>query len=556
MEQTPKTGFAFAPGEVMLTVEYTETFSQQELAQNIQGNFNNFRTQLAEAYPELNETLLAEITVHPETIVTIPFGDGRYRSLAFVTISSYAEKPIKDADFDVATTHEQIAGFIEFAFSRLFDGEKVTPFVSHGVTLTNLSPNWHSTCSQPGQDGSGGPGARPAVAGAGQTAYQFQFDQVSDPHNYAVEYIRALAKYSTGAGVDVVILDTAPTLDTVPRPGKGDLLTAFPLHPLIQSLCRGGTLRIYRYDDDVAPLANRRMERLNSEQYGIGIVGHDYLMRDHGLFIAGMIHSIAPSARIHLVQVLNDYGVGTLDTIANGVAFTLNRIPWKTSPLIINCSLTIQMPLREKVIEKDGEQYIFNAHPSEFLNWHKLMENVAGKNLFADAMENTVRDMFEGLFNDSTLIVAAAGNDNKAGIPIPQPRMPASFAEVIGVGALNQDQSLADYSNIADAPEDDGIQTFGGDSVLVNPGAVNEFISADSLHGILGIYTEDGEGNRTPTGWGRWAGTSFATPIIAGVLALLRADGKTKAEALKVLREAQQETRPPSTPHNFFVTQG
>jgi len=31
-------------------------------------------------------------------------------------------------------------------------------------------------------------------------------------------------------------------------------------------------------------------------------------MADHGLFVAGIIHSIAPQASLHLIRVLNDFG--------------------------------------------------------------------------------------------------------------------------------------------------------------------------------------------------------------------------------------------------------
>ena len=47
---------------------------------------------------------------------------------------------------------------------------------------------------------------------------------------------------------------------------------------------------------------------------------HEYPMPDHGLFVAGIIHSIAPKAQIHLIEGLNTYGVGTFETFANAIA--------------------------------------------------------------------------------------------------------------------------------------------------------------------------------------------------------------------------------------------
>jgi hypothetical protein len=40
-----------------------------------------------------------------------------------------------------------------------------------------------------------------------------------------------------------------------------------------------------------------------------------YRMTDHGLFVAGIIHTIAPQAELHLIEVLNPYGVGDLESI-------------------------------------------------------------------------------------------------------------------------------------------------------------------------------------------------------------------------------------------------
>ena len=40
---------------------------------------------------------------------------------------------------------------------------------------------------------------------------------------------------------------------------------------------------------------------------------------DHGLYISGLIHEAAPKAQIRLVRVLNDYGIGDLQSILIGV---------------------------------------------------------------------------------------------------------------------------------------------------------------------------------------------------------------------------------------------
>src|SRR5262249_23700241 len=77
---------------------------------------------------------------------------------------------------------------------------------------------------------------------------------------------------------------------------------------------------------------------------------HEYPMTDHGLFIAGIVHSLAPNAHIHLIRVLNDYGVGTIETLARGLDAVLPEIAVDPSTrIIMNCSLTINL-----LKDKDG----------------------------------------------------------------------------------------------------------------------------------------------------------------------------------------------------------
>jgi hypothetical protein len=538
MKRIPKTGLYFSPGEVMLTVEHSTSFSLDEFTGKIQQIFDEFRKRVASDYPSAVKGLSDQITVKSDDIVTLPISDGRFRSLVIVAISDLRDKYISDNDFDVPASNKQIIGFIEAAFAVLSKGKAEQSDENDVVTLTHISPNWHSTSSPPVLDPTGGPGARPHVLPAPQTAYRFQFDQSS-----ATADIRKLVEQRADGEANVVILDTAPTLEL------DGLLKEFPKHPLIKTLCQPGRLQIHRYDRDVAPHASGRMARLNGDQYGIGIEGHDYYMRDHGLFIAGIIHSIAPTARLHLVQVLNDYGVGTLETIGNGIGYIHKLFAGNSSPLIINCSLTIQMPLRKINGKRNGKKREFFAHPSDKLSWTRLMDSKTAANPLAEALQIAVEGVFSSLYSPTSKIVAAAGNDRNGAVNPPRARMPASFQGVIGVGALKRNFDRADYSNEADDPLSDGVETFGGDTVAITGGT-----RADTKKGTLGIYTEDMQGNKNPSGWGRWAGTSFATPVIAGVMALLCSDGRSIDAAWDVIKAAQPE--PPDTPQRFLVTQG
>jgi len=112
---------------------------------------------------------------------------------------------------------------------------------------------------------------------------------------------------------------------------------------------------------------------------------------------------------------------------------------------------------------------------------------------------------------------------------------------VLGVGALPKDTVWGNtpyppssYSNIADQPGEVGVTTFGGEGgegkgvlglyigefpVDPNPSWWQRFLSW--LITLLGGRVA-GPQNLTDMAW--WAGTSFATPILAGTIAAVLSD--------------------------------
>ncbi|HEU0293450.1 MAG TPA: hypothetical protein VFR47_11980, partial [Anaerolineales bacterium] len=121
---------------------------------------------------------------------------------------------------------------------------------------------------------------------------------------------------------------------------------------------------------------------------------------------------------------------------------------------------------------------------------------------------------------------------------------PAAFDGVWGIGALpkNYDRTAAGYktaaySNISDKPSTTGFVVFGGESGFGN-GVLGAYISdfpqrAGCLPSLLqmlrwkagerpdpGTFTFDQvKYQANKTGWAWWAGTSFAAPVISGILA-------------------------------------
>jgi subtilisin family serine protease len=394
------------------------------------------------------------------------------------------------------------------------------------INLRVASPNW-LVGGAPAQSGTGGPGGWPTEASPPlQEEWMFQF---ANPERQDAWSSLASDKVQ-GDGVHVAILDTAPTLhdrDKAYQEWRWQ-------HKLIERLLGPKTpLTVY---------AASHADLYDTLDYDL--FGHRYLMRDHGLFVAGIIHTIAPKARLHLYEVLNPYGVGSLETIARGLIRALNEPAIQGHPLIINCSFMLGIPVkRNGRIDWDFDPLF----PIEFRD-DAILEQLRLSTQEVFDLLTTRRDTF---------VVAAAGNDGyydnssaSSNHVRPDARYPAAFEKVLGVGALPSavmpaagQYMAASYSNLSDRPPKLSYITLGGE-----PGPkkgilgmyIGEFPVYEEPPGCLGLLfpapknqQQSGEiptdaGSISPerirykpnsTGWAWWAGTSFATPIVSGILA-------------------------------------
>lgn len=389
-------------------------------------------------------------------------------------------------------------------------------------TLRAAGPNWLMTPA-PENIGGGSPGAWPLAPGGTPPADGGAFGLPDIPSAGRV--------WQNGgdAAVEVVILDTAPACKALV--GAFNRLSD---HRMLRELLGAGGV----FGVDAA------LEILYASELGIDLPGlndfrvrgHDYRMGDHGLFIAGIVHAIAPRVKIRLFEVLNEYGVGTLESIGRGLQILAEERAKKTSPLVINCSLGMTMPLAGH--PTDGLDQLWTLFARKPLN-----QNDPQMRLLSLSLES----MCAALASPNVAIVAAAGNDGndpdpdleKQGLKRPQARYPAAFPTVTGVGALLKTGQPADYSNTSDQPESVGYAAFGGGTAPV--AAVGDVPVTDANDGMFGVYIGDfparpGEtAVANTTGWARWAGTSFATPIISAILARLAAESGTLADAKTVL---------------------
>lgn len=426
-----------------------------------------------------------------------------------------------------------------------------------GLTIQSIAPNWLiSGASQGGA--TGGPGGLPKP---------FKTEN-GDPLQvpYRFEALKTLLNekglYGEGENVDVAVLDTAPC--------GHDLVMAYKewnKHPLINELLGpNGKLQLYPATyEELLRLGNTSMNR------------HDYQMTDHGLFAAGIIHSIVPKATIHLIEVLNPFGVGDLESLTGGLLRVLQDIykPETKRRLVVNCSWMLELPL---VIDHCYAQS--NTDPDfEFEQAVLKMIEDDPNPIETKRQAFWLKALCDRLSMLGAQVVAAAGNDwshskeqNKAKggdqtkksngqaeeprVTAPAARYPAALNEVVGVGALppnsKDSQSgkhrVSDFSNLGDKPAGYGIMTLGGEEGKDNNGKEK---------GVLGLYLGEKFPERVPNSpnkdemtisdrksdeknpWAWWAGTSFATPVLTGtiaaVLSILPESNNMTQDAVKAL---------------------
>lgn len=394
------------------------------------------------------------------------------------------------------------------------------------LSLRAVSPNWLTGASQH-VGTTGGPGCWPTpvdhppfVASGGAAPWNYTVDQ---------GMLATPPPSRTARTVEVAILDSTPHPRDLARAHKRWVAEPAPeqRHPLLAALL-GPDETFALGQDQQLEVTTAPFDLLSAVD--ADLIAHRYVMADHGLFIAGIIHTLVPTAHLHLVEVLNTYGVGSLETLLVGlqtVAARKQQMP--DTALVINCSLTFACPppdlaaIRRQALHTPD---IDTITPDQVQRTSRVFELVT--ELIADLSE--ARDV---------QIVAAAGNDGLlAGSPHPA-RYPARYSRVVGVGALNSAGAAAIYSNMADQPAGAGFATFGGDVVA---GAPNDPFKA-SATGVLGVYTGPlPESGPNQTGWARWAGTSFAAPVVSAILARRLAGGESVDTAVQALNPNNNPT--------------
>jgi len=240
-------------------------------------------------------------------------------------------------------------------------------------------------------------------------------------------------------------------------------------------------------------------------------------IRNHGLFVASLVYAVDPSSEIHLIRVLNNSGCGDLYTISKAIH---GFVEWSDKnhfqKTVINLSLGVHVPHASRMINPD----VLGALPPQVA-----------------ALQTAIYEAFRF----GAVIVAAAGNDSANLSDAQRMQLPAGYTLktsagyvkiVVGVAASNSNMEEVQrscYSNRGDvaAPGGNGGDGFDeqGNPVscvarastwMETPEPCNAMINCG--YGVVGLSVPTRE-NNFPIGL--WSGTSFSTPLVTGLAALV-----------------------------------
>jgi subtilisin family serine protease len=250
---------------------------------------------------------------------------------------------------------------------------------------------------------------------------------------------------------------------------------------------------------------------------------------DHGLFVSSLAHAFAPQSQVHLYRVLNNAGCGDLFRLNVAMLKFLSE-DWSnnrlTQPAVINLSLGVRKPRKLH----PNQPVIATAEADEIGDMDAAVQ-AAYELAMDDPSIESLETVVQLAHQAGMLIVSAAGNDSVidnpplANMPLPM-ELPADYPFVIGVSASTITDGPACYSNMGD------VAAPGADATLDNDSRNNHICVSQAAscpvsdstppndpsacaYGVIGLSTV------SPSRYAYWVGTSFATPMVSGLAALV-----------------------------------
>lgn len=399
------------------------------------------------------------------------------------------------------------------------------------VRIVGASPNWFITPLAGTTQAGGSPAGPPTWPSPAPT---------SPAHNAPTS--------TAGSGTTVYVLDTADPVTSSPATLPAALSSVCaassagsttPCTSMLADLGSGGGAI-----DETYQTFSPGLEKVR------GTFGYDTSAREHGLFITAMIHHVAPAATIHQIRVLNDYGVGDMTTLLNGLASVYAAAHAANSGhTILNLSLELQPPFgcmldlwRQQ--GSDGPQLwdsdvYYDAKTGLHHFGSKEVQSCAGKSasqvLSSDQSyrENIVIPLglaLQQVIAQGVQVVAATGNDSSSGGELGD-GLPAAYCGVKAVAATQAagSSALAPFSNAPSLPGGQCLQVSAA-TVAFTGRPPSDELQADGMN-ICSLYLQTDAGEQAglppgasddntdagaPLGMVQWSGTSFASAFISG----------------------------------------
>jgi hypothetical protein len=220
-------------------------------------------------------------------------------------------------------------------------------------------------------------------------------------------------------------------------------------------------------------------------------------LSNHGLFVAGLAHAVAPASEMYLVRVLENDGCADLYSIGEGIKAFVEEMQVRhpDEPIVVSLSLGAHEP-------PDPEGL---GLPKGIESFQQVIDDVR---------------------KDGAVVVAAAGNDSyNVKLPPKKMEIPARDPGVIGVAASNVQRGRGCFSNVGNvaAPGGNGMDPceIPVRDVEGEPECVCQ---EDASYCLIGPVYKPYESESGPR-YAYWLGTSFATPLVSGQTALLLESG-------------------------------
>ncbi len=348
--------------------------------------------------------------------------------------------------------------------------------------------------------------------GAAQALFwdQWAFEHIAAGAAFSDTFQAASLNYE-GQGIRVGVFDTSPFTTTAQQSlGSATTETINWISPTLTLTVASGSYL--------------------SAQSNSGLTGTNVITgaNQHGLFVSGLIHGIAPESDIVLYRVLDDRGCGDIWQLSQAIGDFTSQVNQDRASLdgaVINLSLGVIKPgnaLIHTVVTDttDSEQGGATGTIST------SVQSVEGLDELAIVSLQTA---VSTAYGNGIVVVAAAGNDSgwitkTIGSPPFPPQLPAAYPFVIGVEGSNVLRERSCFSNWGSVSAPAGN---GGEGVITStteltiPSSCMPKVSdcppaMDCADALISLVLPDPS---TP-GYAYWSGTSFAAPLVSGLAAL------------------------------------